>query len=478
MFQIIYRPDIINSIIDIAYGYKNELEINTVCYHSPCGITNSTTCGITEGINNNYGFNPQDRQSNISYFLQHSTDINPLSKGLVLFDDVNSSSKEVPIILGKNKANLFYLTFDNVKNIWLFYHGNKQWSEVEKYNTISTILQNEIGFLFKTNSYYGAIINNMLEIIQYKNEKQTWIANCFCDNYLNLNENILHTIESKPNSVEQIHKLYFLDDYSDLIFPTINGFVHFNSASYSDFIFTMLTSSTSINNTMQLINIFFSEQYYKNIIPAVLNFKTNLEMVYTLEPKKEYSQVYQLFDKYDKKYFDIIINTFQTDVMSIFNNCKLAFDTHSDTNSNNIDIATFIGNFINRLKIDLSVELAIVYHRLRCFPYERTTLYKQFPNHPYIKLLKIIHQYFIKTKKNICINEILNMYNNNVFTNNILTDAIASRNDLFVFMYELFLDTNIRKIKPKYKFKYTYFPFKIFSPTLFIMEHMLSTASL
>jgi hypothetical protein len=229
-----------------------------------------------------------------------------------------------------------------------------------------------------------------------------------------------------------------------------------NPSECIDFIFFILISGRSFSHIVELIGHWMSQTDYQY-------FVENIKSIQSIKPKEQYSRIYNLYRNHDRKYFDRKMTNFQENVIRILNNFE-----NLSTDPFEISMA----KFIDRVKIDLSVELNTVYQRLRYFPQERNLLYRTYPDHPYVKLIKMIHIHYLDDKRIVNINamEILHFFNK--VDANVLIDAVATRSELFEFMYERYLGTVANNVAPKYNTKHNYFPFKVFSPILFLMEHL------
>lgn len=353
---------------------------------------------------------------------------------------------DFPIISNVEISNLVYLKFDDSKKLWKIYHANNNEDfRLELNNAfyfINTLLLNK-------RRYFGVLINHNLKIIK-------------C---------ILPSGEVKVcNKKDVIDQ----DNFKNILIPTTTGgVVHINSTSFNDLIFSTFKFSNCENETYNILNKLVSPGYYQNLKSAIQDFEEKFRRIKSLNPIIHYSEIYNYFRKFDTEFFNNKMGQFQNEIMEMFKE----FDHVFGENSNPYKQAYFIANFINNLKKDLCIELNLVYYRLRDFPKQRTEIYHKYRKHPYIKLLKIIHQRFLDGNKRryVCFNEIYQMFSDdNLVVYDKLTtitkNAIASRSQLFCFAYQQFLDS--KYIKRKYRAKYDYFPFKIFSSRMFIMEHM------
>ncbi|XWV26459.1 hypothetical protein QJ857_gp0610 [Tupanvirus soda lake] len=384
---------------------------------------------------------------------------------------------------GSNKDYLFYLVFDTKQNKWLFYHRNPFW---EKTKTIKSVMHmNDIkeyvesliycDTIVKTYQYMGFIVQNEnnIDIINIINQEgNSIIANEIYPigiSYVDFDNKTYHLNGTNP----------FFQNYSDMIIPTRTGLVHINPKSDVEMLLSVMRIGKSQSHVRDLVNVLVSKEYADNMQVVFYKLKMRFERIQSMRPKIEYSKIYQLFDEHDKEYYNMKMKTFQKSIIDTFQQAKNVFSLCS----NNNDMGIFVSDFVNSFKFDLAFELSIVYHRLRHFPQERVKLYRKYPNHPYVKLLKMIQDIYVKNHKrsrnfiNVdIISKMLekdNMIINDEFSE-IIIQAVSRRSELFVYMYNLYLESVSKNVKPKYKTKYNYFPFKIFSPTLFAMDHMLN----
>ncbi|XWV25200.1 hypothetical protein QJ856_gp0572 [Tupanvirus deep ocean] len=432
MIQFIYDPAIINSFISTAYCATGDLV--------------------------------QDENSIIQKLLD-----------IVYFPyPLNSRTS---FVHGNDKNYLFYLVFDTKQNKWLFYHRNyllqielttgTSSNTHDLYKYIESLIRCRV--VTKTKKYMGVIKNNnTINIINVLDESGKSII-----------DNDLYSIG--PGCVDFKNKFYYslgsninFENYRNIIIPTRTGLVHINPQSDVEMIFSVMRIGKNKPQITDLVNVLVSNEYADNTQIVFDKLKLRFKMIQSMKPKTEYSKIYQLYDQHDKEYYNMKMQIFQKNVIDIFTKAI----NHDENN-----IGNFVSDFINSFKFDLAFELSIVYHRLRHFPQERVKLFRTYPNHPYVKLLKMIQDDYIKNHKRLrnFINadiiskmfEVNNMIIHDEFYETII-QAVTRRSELFVFMYELYLESVANNVRPKYKTKYNYFPFKIFSPTLFAMDHMLN----
>ena len=355
-----------------------------------------------------------------------------------------------PVIPGDYKYNLFYLSFDQAIKKWNFYHSNKYYvpnsSDIEilLFECMDDLDENDKGYIGVRKNGKGYLF------IRFDNESRTYMNHEF-DNWIDFGQQ--------------------LENYNDIIIPTVKGLAHLNSKSTMDLIFSTITFMKTKEDVDGIIKILVSDDYYQNLEPTIQNLRANIQKIKSTDPKPAYSQFYQKFKDNDSEYFQEKMASFQKEVVDIFQLMEGLNQKH--------EMAKTISNFISNLKKDLSREISTVYHRLRHFPHERLALYRAYPDHPYVKLIKMIHCRYLENKDfisdlNICAFLEKSDINLVVYDEKtqLVVQALATRSELFTFMYEQYLDTLSKKIKPKYNTKYNYFPFKVFSPYLFIIEYI------
>jgi hypothetical protein len=386
---------------------------------------------------------------------------------------------------GQQLNNLFYLIFDPGLDQWLFYHKNTMWhysrtvKMIINMRTIERYLDNfsKSNPFVKENKYIGVIKNNKeIQFINIINEKDenvllqyniypTDTINFFCKLCMCWNYNLKKYTQT------------IFDKCQDIIIPSKKGLVHINPQSDIDMIFSIMRKSKNKNHNKELALILSSKEYHCNLDKVFDSLNVRFTCIQTIYPKPEYSKIFQLINQNDEQFYNKKMPQFQTGVIKIFESQKvIKTGTHEE-------IGIFIGNFISSFETDLALELTLVYHRLRFFPWEKNKLFKTFPNHPYVKLLLMIQNYYDANKKHlgkyISANDISMMLKKDDFvtsdeTTKTIIEATISRSELFTYMYELYLETKNNNIEPKYTIKYNYFPFKIFSGILFAMDHMFS----
>jgi len=255
-----------------------------------------------------------------------------------------------------------------------------------------------------------------------------------------------------------------------VIFKKHGGVIHLNSNSCYDLIFSNFRFAKTPMITKNAIDRLVSETYFDYSNAAILDFIKNFVKLKKMEPMIEYTKIHQLFNRYDTKYFIKKSEIFQNEIIHLFT----TLDDLSILQPDNL--SDFIANFIIKLKRDIITELVLVHNHFSRFPYGRRILQQKYPHHPYIKLIKMIHQIcsqndllcnfhvvekiFYRTPTDFVVyDELMNL----------LILSIQHRHQLFNDYYHVYLNTkNICN-------KSNFFPFKIFSDTLFAMGHFIST---
>lgn len=440
-FQLVRDSSKINSLINVVYSGKNELSIDPVVIKQHFG-----------GI----------------YFSAPCDHV-------------------VPAIFGKHKPNLFYLTFDHDLNKWMIYHNNSHWTENNILECFTKNCQNVDILEKKSSSFIGFVINGRPEITQSIKEKGANTFNWLCYSFVDFKNNLIYTREFSACGNFCRYVATPIENHRDIIVMSNSGsgapLTHLNPQSPIDMIFSTLKLGKSLKHTRLIMDTLFSEKYLINLLPTIDAFWYGFEKSRRIKPKEQYSKIYQLFDKHDKEYFDFKMGSFEKEVVQMYEEFGNSF---RNDELNPETFAIFMTNFIENLKKDLFIELCCLYQRLRLFPNERIILYRKFPNHPYVKIVKMIHRYYLDNGKYISnvlsfkdIDGLFEKYGRSYemplydqFVSELL-GAITQRSDIFVFMYNTYLDTCRAGIKPNHKTSYDYFPLKVFSAKLFVMEHLL-----
>ena len=430
MFEVIYDPSIINSLIRIAY----------------CETTTF--------------FDKNNNLTNTNYF---------------------------PIVLIRNKNNIFYLHFDQNKARWMFYHSDADLITPYNKNIIHILLLNKeyIKSFDKRSKYYGVIIGNNLEITHHVEPDNiggpdllSYAFDVKQNEICEKNYSVM-SINTFPKNISDCKGNLILDD--DILIASIEGFINLKSSSFVDLIFSVIMSGGTQYNSNTIAEILTASPYLEKLIPAFDHFKRKFQTIHGMNPKEAYVNIYKLYMNNDNKYFNKKMLIFQSEIMKTANDLESVIGSHQRTSCDDPGCpeVSIISDFIYCIKKDMSLEFLFIYQRLRNYPHERIALYKKYPYHPYIVLIKMIHQYFSSNKISysfIGLESIYRFIENNNFKkiSPILIQAIANRSEIFVFLYDLYMLSKYKNIKPIYKSHKNYFPFKIFSTKLFLAEHMLT----
>ena len=207
-------------------------------------------------------------------------------------------------------------------------------------------------------------------------------------------------------------------------------------------------------HTHQFLDCIFGESYLVNMRSSITNLVNIFDRVQHLDTLEEYIALYSHYAMNDSDYYNNQINTFKEKLTRFF---------AMITSDNMVDVKSALVEFTSEFKSQISVELAMVYHWLRVRPQIRLQIYRKFPNHPYIQLIKNIHWYFA------CQNDKETLDTNFVYKyltarpiltgdSCLLFDALKTRHQLFSTFRELEDDKHI--------------PLKVFFDKIFIMEHL------
>uniref|UniRef100_A0A6C0LQS0 Uncharacterized protein n=1 Tax=viral metagenome TaxID=1070528 RepID=A0A6C0LQS0_9ZZZZ len=201
------------------------------------------------------------------------------------------------------------------------------------------------------------------------------------------------------------------------------------------------------------INIFY-------MIPCIsinCNLSNKLKIIENSPPIIDYTIVYSLMNIHDNSYI--------TNKMPIF---KKEVQTYLGKIGNDQDSLI---NFCKSLKKNILLELFYIYHRFRLYPSEALLLQKEQSKHPFFKIQKLLEEEYVCKIKLENIYEII-FRNDNV---ELLKDYLKKRHLFLSPMYRAFLHTKNEKIKPLFHSNNNYYPMKIFSAEIFIMEHLLQS---
>lgn len=359
----------------------------------------------------------------------------------------------VPVVPCNDVKTFFLIKIDDKKSC-TFYHANLDWLTDD--NLVKCLLD-EIDFSdCQFISAYGIIPNNELEIIHYVYPNDKNRANFYSYYYLDLDNNNIYQKTKCADTGFYEYQILQKTDYDNLLVACRDGMIYLNSENFTDLIFYTMNQKNDL-----------SKKYNINMNAALFNLKNMIKAIQEKTPKENYAWIHHFFQINDNQYYTKKINHFQSKIISIFK------DIHE---KDHFDLQRFANLFCR----DMIHEIYLIYHRWRCYPSERLEMYHKFPEHPYIKLIKMVHQLYLDTKNHITVDFILSRIQQNKYFVHYddfiitLIEAASSRSELFVDAYGAYHSTKQSKIIPKYYCKTDYYPFKIFSVGLFLMEHMLS----
>jgi hypothetical protein len=354
-------------------------------------------------------------------------------------DPILICDDSIPVVCNVSKKSLVCVHYDSNSKQWIIHHNNLS------YITDHTIIINTTGYGYDWTIL--AVIRQFnlteLELVELQIfDPENGIIYQNCNNYLE-NETDISDIF--------IHK-------SEI------GFYHINPKNHFDFVFSTFMLDKN------LFDYAFSEV-------AASNLKTIFKNISDESPLIDYSNVYKYIKDYDPVYYETKMNTFKNEITQFIHHLDLI---------KGAELVNFLLDFCDNLKNDFLFEMKCIYHRFRLYPSERIAIYKKYDNHPYIKLTKMIHKdYLSKYKDDLTFNKMVTnlieklifktvnnvLYNDNI---NLIVSGLTNRRELFCPVYECLIDTRKTGIQAKFKNGYDYFPFKIFSIQLFMMEHVLA----
>lgn len=389
----------------------------------------------------------------------------------------------IPALISVDKKCIFFLAYNYQKNNSILYHSNEEWNDLQNLTWINDIYNIIINCSFLGNSYLGVVVNNKPSLLLFyaPNKEMNNNIICYNDNteiYLEWNcysyvdkLNNCALVKSNTNLINDPFNNSY-DCYrvpnKDIIFVTNEGLLSFNSTSTNNFIIYLLKSCKSFDNYYNVIKNSFIKEPLIDICYKIKN------LIY-LPPKIEYSKIFNLFKIHDNKYFNDKITVFNKNVIGMLYNFETIYDNQSE-----YLYPTHIGSLMYSVKKDLMIEICLLHRRLNIFLNEKKAFYDKFPNSPYI----ILFDKFNDTlKNNIHINskELCELYesdDDNLRIDEIsqlLLETVKYRSNVFVFMYKQYLKTK-NKNRNNNKIN-NYFPFKVFSSNLFILDHILSVAN-
>lgn len=493
MIEISYNPRTINSLISMIYCSQDELDnqshIADIVYF-PFSNDNFTT--FTRGFNKSNIFQFVYDYCTKKWTLIHmkkswikteyksvrgwNIDAKARSTSSIVLDDLLSSNNQ---ILDE---------FDRIIDIIIetkmpLTDGDRSIISTggtyhSPYDNIGIVIKQLTSMLNRSmfdpsNKYIGIVtIENEIElvnIIDPNGNNLPIIATSFQANYINFaKKSVLSTVPE--------HRLKPINyaNYCDIIVQSKTGLIHINSQSEFDMIMYIARYGNDVRSCINLSqNMCTLNPLVKYVIFRINQCFKGLQL---LNPKSDYTMIFNSIKDNDIEYYNLKMDGFKTSIMEIFaNHCK-----SSDNDG------TFLGAFIDTFKRELAIELSVVYHRLWHYPHERTALTNHYCNHPYIELIKMIEDRF--TSKNDGIFNFVNsQHAYDILTvipnqssqedydlTKLIQNAITHRSELFNYAYDLYKKTTSDDIQPKVNTRNVYYPFKIFSPALYVMEHLLS----
>lgn len=235
------------------------------------------------------------------------------------------------------------------------------------------------------------------------------------------------------------------------------GLVKLNSSAGLDLMKQVIYHTNGLTHTHQFLDCIFDESYLVNMRPSITNLVDMFNQVQHLDTMEEYVALYSHYAMNDSDYYNNQINTFKEKLTRFF---------VMVTSDNLTDVKSALVEFTSDFKSQISVELAMVYHWLRVRPQIRLQIYRKFPNHPYIQLIKNIHWYFAcqNDKETLDANFVYKYLTARPILTGLnvplclLFDALKTRHQLFSTFRELKDDKHI--------------PLKVFFDKIFIMEHL------
>jgi len=199
---------------------------------------------------------------------------------------------------------------------------------------------------------------------------------------------------------------------------------------------------------------------------------------------------------YIKKFYDMILmlkkNKCADTFTSIFDqyrtNDNIYYERQIQNLSNNLrkifsasnDICFYI--FLDNVKETIIDELLMIYYRCILFPHEKNILKRHAESRimlkniisPLLIIIDAIHHKYMTKKLVLKKSDIQSLFIDDTMMG-YLVEIINNRSILMNIMYKIFLDTKCDKIPAKKikGIKCAFFPFKVFSAELFILEHLL-----
>lgn len=243
-----------------------------------------------------------------------------------------------------------------------------------------------------------------------------------------------------------------------------------NSTNPIDMIFSYTRFGYDRDMLSQLLNVMSTDDYYINIETGLKNLAFAAINVRETQTINNYTNLFKISMSHDINYHVVKYDTFHANVIKILNEL-----------SNNVQEYMFrnLFSFFRNLRNDMVIELNQLYHRFRNYPHERVAIFTKYPDHPMIKLLKYIHTQSIELTQFVNYEFISYLINADAsvmihdYIGSLLQQAFAYRSDLFVDVYYQFYQTEKSVIIPKYNNLSRFYPFRRYSSSLFVLEHLL-----
>jgi len=242
-------------------------------------------------------------------------------------------------------------------------------------------------------------------------------------------------IENYPSDV--LNKNIY--DYSDIcMLNPYGGLIHINSSYFMDFLFSKYD-----------INIAFFH-FKHNLLQKIDNIKN-------VNCPDSYINLCNKFNEYDPEYFDKQIEI---------------FNLLSKNYLSNLDQIDCLSIFLHNFKRSIMHELITIYYRIILYPHEKEKIMYicQIDN-----IIDKIHERYQIVKKILVWNDIEDIFYDNIHGHNGIINYLTNRISCMDILYDVYLETKLKKIKPIKikKIKCNHFPFKVFSSELFIVCNML-----
>ena len=237
------------------------------------------------------------------------------------------------------------------------------------------------------------------------------------------------------------------------------GLIKLNTSLGIDLLKQIIYHTDGLARTNELTECLFGESHLRYTYPSIVNLIDIFDKVQQSNILHAYPKIYNYYSHDDTEYYSTQLDSFQRKTTVFF----------TEIMSDNLEnVRQTISNFITNFKHQICVELTIVYHWLYNRSTERRQIYETFSEHPYIQLIRELHQTFCNQKKCLNLNSeyicyhltakpVLTEYNRTI---RLLFDAVKYRHQLFN-VFGQHKDNN-------------HYPFKIFFENIFIMEHLLN----